>query len=151
LLRRCGIEQETRILGFRKNVYEIMHASDLIVFPSRLKACGRACFEAGALRKPVIVTMPTKNTGVVLDEKTGLILPDARPDLLACGIERFINDPELCQKMGDAGYAHVRKNFDPDVYANRIMSLYDSVLGGAGDANSRPTCGGGTSYELASL
>ncbi len=128
LLDKYGIRADTQILGYRQDIYEIMHASDLIVFPSRLKACGRACFEAGAVQKPIIVTMPSNNTRVVMDGKTGLILPDSRPDILAEGIQKYVDKPELGRKMGNAGYVHVKNAFDPDRYALSVMDIYDTII-----------------------
>ncbi len=51
LARRAGIEGRIQFTGFRKDIYEIMDGSDLIVFPSHTRACGQPCFEAGGLSK----------------------------------------------------------------------------------------------------
>lgn len=125
LARRAGIEGRIQFTGFRKDVYEIMDGSDLIVFPSHLKACGRACFEAGALQKPILVTMPTKNTGVVLDGITGLILPEKDPEALGRAVATLARDRERGARMGEQGFKHVRSHFGADRHAEKLMALYD--------------------------
>ena len=128
LAQSVGIKNELMITGFRKDIYEIMDASDLIAFPSHMRACGRACFEAGALAKPIVVTMPDKNTRVVLDGVTGLIVPEKRPDVLGRTIARLALNPGEGKRMGQAGLDYVLKTFDAPTHAAKVMELYDRVL-----------------------
>ena len=127
LARRLGIECRIQFTGFRSDIYAIMDGSDLIVFPSHLRACGRPCFEAGALQKPIIVTLPNKNSGIVLDGKTGVILQEKAPDVLGKAIADLAHDRALSKRMGEQGYAHVCKNFDAVKHANNIMTIYDDI------------------------
>lgn len=127
LARRLGIEGRIQFTGFRSDIYAIMDGSDLIVFPSHLRACGRPCFEAGALQKPIIVTLPNKNSGIVLDGETGLILPEKAPGILGKAIANLARDRVLGVRMGEQGAKHVRKNFDAGTHAINIMAIYDGL------------------------
>jgi glycosyltransferase involved in cell wall biosynthesis len=124
---RVGIEGSIQLTGFRKDIYEIMDGSDLIVFPTLSRTCGRPGFEAGALRKPFLVTMPNKNTSVVLDGETGLILPEKDPETLGRAIADLARDREKSVRMGQRGFEHVRHNFDAHNHATKIMSVYDRL------------------------
>jgi glycosyltransferase involved in cell wall biosynthesis len=128
LARRVGIESCIQFTGFRKDIYEIMDGSDLIVFPSHTRTCGRPGFEAGALKKPILVTMPGKNTRVVLDGETGLILPEKDPETLGRTIVSLARDRARGASMGCRAFEHVRNNFNPDKHAAKVMALYDRVL-----------------------
>jgi glycosyltransferase involved in cell wall biosynthesis len=128
LARRVGIEGRIQFTGFRKDLFKIMDGSDLIVFPSHLRACGRSCFEAGALQKPILVTMPNKNTGVVLDGETGLILPEKDPETLGRAIADLARDRARGLSMGKQGFEHVRTHFSAEKHASKIMALYDRVV-----------------------
>lgn len=128
LARREGIQDRIWFLGFRNDIYEIMDGSDLIVFPSRLRACGRACFEAGALRKPILVTMPNKNTGIVVDGKTGLILPEGNPKSLGQAIANLARDRAKGIRMGEEGFVYVREHFSPEHHAEKVMAIYDLAM-----------------------
>ena len=124
LARELGIADDLMVTGFRKDIYAIMDASDLIVFPSHLRACGRQRFEAGAMGKPIIVTLPDKNSKEVLDGKTGLILPDKRPDLLGQAIAHLATHPKEGKRMGQAGFEYVPQLFDADEHAAKVMGIY---------------------------
>ena len=105
-----------------------MDASDLIVFPTRTKTTGRPGFEAGGMRRPVIVTMPNTATRVVLDGITGLITPERNPRALAEGIVKLAKNRELGRMLGVNGHQHVRENFDSTNHACKVMQIYDEVL-----------------------
>jgi glycosyltransferase involved in cell wall biosynthesis len=128
MLRAGNLADVFTLTGYRDRVYDYFQAADLIVFPSHLRACGRPCFEAGAFGKPILVTMPHKNTRVVLDGVTGLILPEKNPIALGEAIVRLAADRATARKFGAAGWDHVRRHFDAPTHAARIMEIYDRLL-----------------------
>jgi glycosyltransferase involved in cell wall biosynthesis len=128
LIRVGKLEDVFTLTGYRDNVYDYFLAADLIVFPSHLRACGRPCFEAGAFGKPILVTMPHQNTRVVLEGVTGFILPEKNPVALGEAIVRLAADRPLARRLGEAGRDHVRRHFDAQAHAGRIMEIYDEVL-----------------------
>jgi glycosyltransferase involved in cell wall biosynthesis len=120
--------------GYRSDVYRMMDAADLIVFPTRMNTCGRIGFEAGAMGKPVIVTMRSPDTRVVLDGKTGRIIPEKDPEALGREIAWHAGHPDESHRMGEAGRAHVLQHFNEGEHVRRVMSLYDEVLAEAAAA-----------------
>ena len=128
LIRIHKLEKSLLITGHRKDIYNVMDASDLIVFPTRTKTTGRPGFEAGGMRRPVIVTMPNTATRVVLDGITGLITPERNPRALAEGIVKLAKNRELGRMLGVNGHQHVRENFDSTNHACKVMQIYDEVL-----------------------
>jgi L-malate glycosyltransferase len=122
------ISEDLIITGFRKDIYQIIYASDLIVFPSHLRACGRQCFEAGAMGKPIIVTIPDNKTRVVLDGQTGFILPERNPNILGQTIAELAQNPVECKRLGQEGFKHVHNNFGAQKHALEVMALYDEIL-----------------------
>ncbi len=131
MIQAGKLEDVFTLTGYRDNVYDYYQAADLIVFPSHLRACGRPCFEAGAFGKPILVTMPHKNTRVVLDGVTGFILPEKNPVVLGETMVRLAQDRALTRRLGEAGRAHVRENFRAESHVSRIMEIYDRLLAGA--------------------
>jgi rhamnosyl/mannosyltransferase len=63
---------------------------------------------------------------------TGLTVPPGDADALAAAIERLLSDVPLRQRLGAAGRARVRAEFDVDVMGRRVMEIYDEALRGAG-------------------
>jgi glycosyltransferase involved in cell wall biosynthesis len=128
LARQAGIDSHLILTGFRKDIYELMDASDVVVFPSHMKSCGRPCIEAGALGKPILVTLPDKECLMVKDGMTGWILPEKNPQALGESIAMLAQDREQGERMGQAGLEYVTQNFSAPIYAQKIMRLYDEVL-----------------------
>ena len=127
-ITNAGLSGRFELLGFRDDVYSLMDAADLVVFPSRLKACGRPCFEAAAIGRPVLVTMPGRNTRVVVEGETGRILPEADPATLGRTIADLARHPEVGRAMGEAARRRAPGLFGATAHATAVMELYDDVL-----------------------
>jgi glycosyltransferase involved in cell wall biosynthesis len=116
------------LTGFRSDIYSLMDAADLIVFPTHMNTCGRIGFEAGALGKPVVVTMRSRDTRVVLHGTTGHIIPERNPEELGRAIAWHAEHPEESFRMGEAGRGYIPSRFNEIAHAQSVMSLYDEVL-----------------------
>ena len=127
LAKKCKVADSLIITGHRNDIYTVMDALDIVVFPTRLDATGRPILEAAALGKPSIAAVPTKNTGVLLDGVTGLIVPPENPEALADAIMRLAENQELRNSMGRAGFELSRKNFDPKINVKKIQRIYESL------------------------
>jgi glycosyltransferase involved in cell wall biosynthesis len=128
LIHEEGLETTMHVTGFRRDVYAFMDAADLVAFPTRLNTCGRIGFEAGAMGKPVIVTMRSPETRVVLDGRTGRILRENSPEELAQAIAWQAAHPEEGRRMGESGREYVLPRFSESAHVQSVMSLYDEVL-----------------------
>lgn len=128
LIREEGLQTTLHLTGYRTDMYRMMDAADLIVFPTRMNTCGRVGFEAGAIGKPVIVTMRTPDTQVVLDGKTGRILPEKDPEALGREIAWHAAHPDESRRMGESGREHVLGHFSEGEHVRKVMNLYDEVL-----------------------
>ena len=72
--------------------------------------------------------MPDKNTRVVLDGETGFILPEKNPEVLGRAIADLARDRARGVRLGEKGFEHVRRNFDPDRHAEKVMAIYDRAM-----------------------
>jgi glycosyltransferase involved in cell wall biosynthesis len=125
--RGSGLNGRLSLLGFRADMARVMAACDIVVFPSRMRECGRPSFEASALGKPVILTLPTKTANVVIDGSTGWVVPERNPSELAKAIVRLGRNPEERQRLGAEG-KKLSVRFDAKLHAERIMDIYGRVL-----------------------
>ncbi len=67
--------------------------------------------EAMASSLAVVGTDVNGIADLVEHERTGLLVPARRPDLLAEGLGRLIEDPELTAQLGAAGRVRIREQF----------------------------------------
>lgn len=128
LAKRCKVKDSLIITGHRNDIYTVMDAIDVVVFPTRLDATGRPILEAAAMGKPSIASVPTKNTKVLIDGITGLIVPPENSEALADAIIRLAENQELRNSMGKAGFELARKNFDPKINIGKVQKIYKEVL-----------------------
>lgn len=142
--REAGVADQVVLTGFRPDVFSVMDALDVVVFPSRLGSVGRAAIEGSALGKPTIATVPNQRTGLVVHERTGLIARPADPLDLARAISRLVEDDDLRRRLGEAGAAYARENFDAEANARKVEAVYDEVMQDRAAVGQPPGARGGT-------
>jgi len=128
VVERNGFGDRVRLLGFRRDVLALMDAADVVVSASLSEGLPRAIVEALLLARPVVATDAGGTREVVLDGKTGVLVPCADPEALADGILSLLRHPEEAAQMARAGREHVRPLFDARLMVRRIERLYEECL-----------------------
>lgn len=129
LLKQKDLTEKFIITGHRKDIYQVMDALDLVVFPTRLDATGRPILEGSAMGKPVIATSHSKDTGVLIDGETGYITAPEKPIDLAKAMTQLITEPEIRKSMGQAGRENANKRFRPENNIAKVHEIYKQLLG----------------------
>ncbi len=81
--------------------------------------------EAMACAVPVVSTPVTGIPEAVIDEVTGLLVPQADPGALAAALWRLLVDEELCRRLGRAARARAVELFDTHHNVRHFASLLD--------------------------
>jgi glycosyltransferase involved in cell wall biosynthesis len=126
LAAQLGIANRVHFLGFRRDVAQIMRASDLFVFPSRYEACSLVILEAIASGLPV-VTARTAGGAEVIGRDCGIVLGD--PDdvsALRNALCEVHGDPALRRSMGEAARS-VAERHTWSAMADKYMAIYREV------------------------
>jgi glycosyltransferase involved in cell wall biosynthesis len=84
--------------------------------------------EAMSLGVPVIATNIGGSPEAVADGITGFLVPPADPEALADKIELLMNDPKLCERLGQAGPARVVERFSIEEMIQKTEALYGKCL-----------------------
>ncbi len=69
---------------------------------------------------------------IIQNGKSGFLVPEKDVDALVERLIYIIEHPEICEKMGHSGRAHVEKNFDIDKLNDRLVQIYQDLLDGVG-------------------
>jgi len=117
-----------RLLGVRRDVPQLIAATDILVFPSTVPHFARPVIEASAMAKPVIASDIGGPRELVVSEQTGLLIPPDDPEQLAAAIISLLDDPELMTQMGEKGYRRAINKFDAKVNSGRTFAVYDELL-----------------------
>lgn len=129
LSEALDIADRVRFTGFRKDVSEVLHASDLFVHASLMEGFPNAILEAMAMGKPVVATEVGGVPELVAHGETGLLVPSGDEDALAKALLRLLNAPEASGKMGDVGRRRVRQCFDQDAQVLKLETYLERMGG----------------------
>jgi glycosyltransferase involved in cell wall biosynthesis len=129
LVAEKRLDPHFSFLPFTAETGEIYSALDVVTFPNQGVGLGRPVLEAATYGKPVVASGSTDGAGVLLPNRTGLLLDDASPHGIAAALRLLIADADLRQRLGEAAAAHARRRFDPAANARAVEDVYDSLLG----------------------
>ncbi len=140
-----GLAGTVRLVGHLDDPGPLIRSSDILVFPSHHDGPGRSVIEAAIEGVPSIVALRHRVEDVVVDGKSGLIVPPRDPAALAAAIERLADDPALRARLGAAARDGAAARSDPGVVARRVVEIYRDVMVSRGTASGRrPTRSSGS-------
>jgi glycosyltransferase involved in cell wall biosynthesis len=84
--------------------------------------------EAAAMGLPVVATDIRGCRETVKDGVTGALVPVKDAAALGAALLRYVNDPALRRRHGDAGVALARAAFDEQLVFARVAQCYEDVL-----------------------
>lgn len=125
--RESNVEDTVFFLGFREDIPKILSSINLYVLSSHLEGMGSSMLDAMACRLPVVATLTGGIPEVVIQGKTGLLVPPRDPSDLAQAILKLYNDRALSSLLGQGGYEVVHQNFSAETMAEKIVLLYERI------------------------
>ncbi|AOY79374.1 glycosyltransferase [Moorena producens JHB] len=129
LAEKLGIQSQVRFLGVRRDIPALMSAADAYLMSSASEGMPVVLLEASASGLPMVATDVGGNREVVLDGKTGFIVPPQNSEALAQAIENLMNLPlSERQKMGDLGREYIVKHHSFEQGVINWLKLYAQVL-----------------------
>lgn len=120
LAQQLGIDQRTHFYGFIPNdeLASQYQRADLFVLPAiqdhkgDTEGLGVVMIEALTFKTPVVACDVGGISDVIIDGKTGLLVPEKDSAQLASAINRVLSDPSLAKRLGEQGCNHVTTYFD---------------------------------------
>jgi glycosyltransferase involved in cell wall biosynthesis len=117
-----------RFIPFTQDTADLYRASDLVVAPSQGPELGRPVIEAAASGVPVVASGSRTGGGVVLPDRTGVLVHDFGVQTLAEAIAELLRDSQRRRSLGTEARAHAERMFDPSSNARRIETIYRHIL-----------------------
>lgn len=124
LAKSLNLENKVEFCGYQSDMAAFLKTIDIFVLSSHYEGFGLVLVEAMASGIPVVATDVGGVSEVVVDGKTGLIVPSGQADELTMGIEYFISHPKLCYSFGQKGREHVMNRFSLIKMAKDHVDLY---------------------------
>ena len=123
-----GLSARVRFLGVRRDLGNILAATDVFVMPSFWEGLPLAMVLAMGAGLPVVATRVAGIPEVVQDGVTGLLVPPGDSGELGAALSRVVNGDTTRVLLGQAARAFVRPRFGVDGYVNAITGLYDRLM-----------------------
>jgi glycosyltransferase involved in cell wall biosynthesis len=131
LVEELGLTGIVKLLGWRRDVVDLLHAMDLFLLTSLFEGLPRAVLQAMAAGVPVIATAVDGTPEVVRDRETGLLVPPARPLEAARGVLEFVEDADLRRRCVRQARQVLGRGFDVNRMVADLDRLYLALLEGA--------------------
>jgi len=88
---------------------------------------GSVVYEGMSKGKAMIGTTPGGHTDMIVPDQTGLLVPAGDVPALAAAMQRLIDDPQLCQRLGQAGLERAR-SYTARVAVPQFEELYTRLI-----------------------
>jgi glycosyltransferase involved in cell wall biosynthesis len=130
LVVEYNLEKHVRFAGQidHKKIYHFIAEHHLLVMPSRFEGFGVAALEASACARPVIATNVGGIPEIIINGKTGILVPPGDEGALAEAILKLANDIGLCHKMGREGYDFAKENYRWERSLDLMSRLYEQLI-----------------------
>lgn len=118
-----GVRVVADLRGGSDDLWTVLGSADVMCFPSTIDQAPNAVLEAAAAGLPVVAHPVAAIAEMVVDGRTGLLVPPEDDDALLAALLRLLDDRDLRLRMGRAGRAHVEARYDMRVAADRLVEV----------------------------
>jgi glycosyltransferase involved in cell wall biosynthesis len=122
-----GIANAFVFAGHRRDVPEILAATDVLCISSNYEGTPLVLFEAMAAGKAVVSTAVDGCREVIQDKRTGLLVPPKDPEALGAALAKVLEDGALRGRLGSAAQA-ASKRYDIQECMRLMQQIYDDVI-----------------------
>ncbi len=136
LILKLGIKSYIKFLGAveQNKVLKLYQQAHIFILSSITASNGDqegipvVLMEAQATGLPIISTYHTGIPEVVVDGKSGFLVPEKDVDVLAEKLEYLIEHPEICPDIGRYGRKFVEEHYDINKLNQRLAAIYQNLV-----------------------
>jgi glycosyltransferase involved in cell wall biosynthesis len=128
LSKKLHISENVIFTGPVTDTTPFIKVADVFVLPSQSEALSNVIIEAMGCGKPVIATRVGGIPEVVIDGKTGFLVPVGDLNALVKRITTLIENPEFAKKLGYKGRKRAERFFDVKDQVDMLMGIYDVAV-----------------------
>lgn len=129
-IKQYGLEDTVFLLGFRKDIPELLAASDCFVLASTVEGVPGVILEAGTQRVPSVATNVGGTSEVLIDGKTGFLIENFDEKDFKLKLSRLLSEDDLRKEFGENAFQLVLNEFNPLKNAIKFEDLYYQLIGG---------------------
>ncbi len=133
-LAHRGLRDRTILTGLvpPAQVADLLVGCDILAHTSQWEGLPRGVVQALLLQVPAVAFDIDGTPEVVLDGRTGRLVPLNDLDAFATALCELAADADLRQRLGTAGRAHCLERFDTRRMVDQLEGLYEKLAAGTG-------------------
>jgi glycosyltransferase involved in cell wall biosynthesis len=128
LRQSLGLAETVHFTGFIPQAQRLLPAFDVLAMSSCMEGLGTTVLDAGMAEIPVAATAGGGLPEIVLNEKTGLLVPVKDARALAEAILRLLSDGPLAKQLASNARHRLETDFTVSAMARRYVDIYRTVL-----------------------
>lgn len=126
----CKIEDRFHLLGHMDDAPAVIRRYDVFVLTSSNEGIPNAVLEAMALSKPVVAFATGGLPEIVVDGRTGILVPLGDTNAFAAATGDLISDGGKRERMGQEGLRRAKEEFSAEGMVDATLSVYARHLEG---------------------
>ena len=123
-----GLQHRVLFAGLREDVEALLFASDVFVLCSDSEGLSRSILEAMLAGLPIVATDVGGNAELVVEKRTGYLVPRNDAKTIASRLEQLLRDPVLRQRFGAAARTRALSQFSHRGMVDAYAALYKKLL-----------------------
>lgn len=130
MISKLGLDDNVILVGKidYNRIPDFISEHHFMVMPSRSESFGVAALDAAAVGRPTIATRVGGIPEAIIDNQTGILVPQEDEMDLANAIINLSRDMDKIKSMGIAGYKFVKENFDWQKSLDMMIEFYERLL-----------------------
>jgi len=125
---RAGLSKHFRLLGWWKDVAELLAAGDVMFLTSVHEGLPRVVLQTMAAGKPVVATAVNGTPEAVKQGVTGYLTRPHSTDEMTEALIKILSNKSLARKMGKAGQKSIKGTFLMKPMLAEIEKLYGALM-----------------------
>jgi mannosyltransferase len=126
-IEAAGLSERIRFVGEHTDIHRWYQALSLFVAPQRWEGFGLTPLEAMACGVPVVAADVGAFAELVVDGRTGAIIPADDVEAMIEAVAPFMDDDSARTSAGGAALQHVREHFPLEREVRQIRAVYDAA------------------------
>jgi len=128
LICKLNLEGQVFLTGWRRDIPRILSAIDAFVLTSLWEGLPITVLEAMASSKPVVATHTGGIQEIVVEGKTGFLIPPRNMELMSEKLIILLKNEELRRQMGQRAIKSLGFNFSLTNMVNSTKTLYETLI-----------------------
>ena len=112
-----------RFLGIQPDLSGLYAGAAAVWIPTHADRGVQVALEAMQAGRPVVAARMPRLAEIVVDGETGFLVPAGDKVLLAKQTRKLFDDPQLAERMGQAGRRRLLEKFSQAAFQTRLLEL----------------------------